>query len=98
MGDQVLGLGFLVLLIFRNEIVNVALCFTKLHRVHTFTCVTMQESLAPEHGSELLADALETFLNGRRIADEGGAHLQIAGRNMTNCRFDIVGDPLSKLG
>ena len=36
----------------------------------------MQESLAPEHGGELLGDALEELLDGGAVADEGGGHLE----------------------
>ena len=36
----------------------------------------MQESLAPEHGCELLGDTLEELLDGGAVADEGGGHLK----------------------
>ena len=36
----------------------------------------MQESLAPEHGGELLGDALEELLDGGAVADKGGGHLE----------------------
>ena len=36
------------------------------------TSVPMEESLATEHSSELLRDALEEFLDGSGIANEGG--------------------------
>ena len=44
----------------------------------------MQESLAPEHSGELFGDALEELLDGGRVADESGGHLQTAGRNVTH--------------
>jgi hypothetical protein len=58
----------------------------------------MQESLAPEHGSELFGDALEKLLDGSRVADEGGGHLQTTGWNVTDSSLDIVGDPLNEVG
>ena len=47
-----------------NQIVHVGLCLSEFHLVHAFACVPMQESLAPEHGSELLRDPLEQLLRG----------------------------------
>ena len=35
----------------------------------------MQESLASEHGCELLRDALEELLYGSAVANEGARHL-----------------------
>jgi hypothetical protein len=58
----------------------------------------MQESLAPEHGSELLRDALEELLDGGRVADEGGGHLQASGRDVADGGLDVVGDPLDEVG
>lgn len=57
----------------------------------------MQESLATEHSSELLTDALEQLLDGGAITNEGGRHLESAGRNITHSSLDIVGDPLDKV-
>ena len=57
----------------------------------------MQESFSAEHSSELLRDALEQFLNGSGIANEGGSHFQTTRRNVTNCSFNVVGDPLKKV-
>ena len=64
----------------------------------TFTGVPVQESLAPEHGSELLGDALEKLLNGSGVADEGGSHLQTARWDVADGGLDIVGDPLDEVG
>ena len=58
------------------QIVHVGLCLSEFHLVHAFTCVPMQESLAPEHGCELLGDALEELLDGGAVAHEGGGHLE----------------------
>jgi len=64
----------------------------------TFSGVPMQESLAPEHGGELLRDALEELLDGGRVADEGGGHLQASGRDVADGGLDVVGDPLDEVG
>ena len=58
----------------------------------------MQESLAPEHGSELFGDALEELLDRGRVADEGGSHLQTTGWDVTDGSLDVVGDPLDEVG
>ena len=49
----------------------------------------MEESLSSEHGGELFRDSLEELLNGRRIADESGGHLETAGRNVTHGGLDL---------
>merc|ERR1712129_695277 len=72
----VLDTGFLVLLVFGHQIVHVALGFSEFHFVHTFASIPMQESFPSEHGSKLLANTLEQFLNGSRVSDEGGSHFQ----------------------
>ena len=53
--------------------------------------------LATEHGSELLRDALEQLLDGGGVSDEGGGHLETAGRDVTDSGFDVVGDPLHEV-
>ena len=55
----------LVLLVLGDEILHVGLGFGELHLVHSFLRVPVKESLAPEHGSELVADTLEQLLNCR---------------------------------
>ena len=57
----------------------------------------MQESLASEHGGELLGDALEELLDGGGVADEGGGHLEAAWGNVTDGSLHIVRDPLDKV-
>ncbi len=61
------------------------------------TGVPVQESLAAEHGRELLADALEHLLDGGGVAHESGRHLEALGRDVTDGRLDVVGDPLYKV-
>ena len=46
----------------------------------------VKESLAPEHGSELLADALEHLLDGGGVAKEGRRHLEALGWDVTHLR------------
>lgn len=57
----------------------------------------MQESLATEHGSELLADTLEEFLDGSRVAHEGGRHLETLGRDRAEGGLDVVRNPFDKV-
>ena len=55
----------------------------------TFTSVPVEESLAAEHSSELLRNALEELLDGGRVTDESGGHLETAGRNVTDGGLDL---------
>ena len=58
----------------------------------------MEERLPPEHGSELFSNSLEEFLDGCGVADEGGGHLEASRWDVANSSFDIVGNPLNKVG
>ena len=58
----------------------------------------MQECLAAEHGRELLADALEEFLDGSAVPDKCGAHLETAGGDVADGGLDVVGDPFYEVG
>merc|ERR1712062_744711 len=80
----VLGSGLLVLLVLAHQVVHVGLGLSELHLVHALPSVPMEESLPPEHGSELLRDPLEELLDGGGVADEGGGHLETSGRDVTN--------------
>ena len=89
--------GILVLLVLRDEIVHVGLGLSELHLVHTLASVPMQESLATEHSSELLANSLEELLDGGRVADECGGHLEASWRDVANGGLDVVRDPLDEV-
>ena len=93
----VLSGGILVLLVLRDEIVHVGLSLSELHLVHTLTGVPMKEGLSAEHSGELLADSLEHLLDGGRVSEESNRHLETLGRDITNGRFDVVGDPLNEV-
>jgi len=58
----------------------------------------VEESLSPEHGSELLGNSLEHLLDGSGVSDEGDAHLESLRRDVAHGRLDVVGDPLDELG
>lgn len=90
--------GILVLLVLGDKVVHVALSLSELHLVHTLTSVPMQESLATEHSSELVADTLEELLDGGGVSNEGGGHLETTGRNGAQGGLDVVGDPLDEVG
>merc|ERR1719251_446137 len=77
------------LLVLGHKIVHVGLSLGELHLVHALACVPMQESLAPEHGSELLGDSLEELLDGGGVADEGGGHLETSGRDVADGGLDV---------
>ena len=57
----------------------------------------MQESLATEHGRELLGDALEQLLDGGAVADERAGHLETTRRDITHGRLHVVRDPLDEV-
>ena len=57
----------------------------------------MQESLAPEHSSELVTDTLEELLDGGGVTNEGGGHLEATGRDGAKSGLDVVGDPLNEV-
>merc|ERR1719507_2160909 len=80
--------GILVLLVFRHEIVHVALCFGKFHLVHPLTSVPMQEGLAAKHGSKELRNTLEHLLYSRRVPSEGHGHLQPLRWNVADACLD----------
>ncbi len=82
----------------RDQVVHVGLGLSELHLVHTLTSVPMQESLAPEHGGELVTDTLEELLDGGGVADEGGGHLETTRGNRAEGGLDVVGDPLDEVG
>ncbi|KAH8614961.1 hypothetical protein ERJ75_000634400 [Trypanosoma vivax] len=90
--------GVLVLLVLGHEIVHVGLCLGELHLVHALTRVPVQERLAAEHGSELLAHAAEHLLDAGVVADEGDSHLEALGRDVADRGLDVVRDPLDEVG
>lgn len=57
----------------------------------------MQESLATEHGGELVGDTLEELLDGGRVTNEGDGHLEAAGRNVTESCLAVVRNPLDEV-
>ena len=69
----------------------------ELHLIHALSSVPMQESLATEHSSELLTDALEELLNGSAVANESGGHLQTTRWDIANSSLHIVGDPFNEI-
>ena len=58
----------------------------------------MQESLALEHGQELLTDPPEDLLDGRVVANKCPRHLQALGRNIADGSEDVAGNPRHKVG
>jgi hypothetical protein len=57
----------------------------------------MQESLATEHSSKLLAHTLEELLDGGAVSDEGSGHLESSGRDVAHGGLDVVGDPFNEV-
>ena len=64
----ILHSGLLVLLVLGDEVVHVGLGLGELHLVHALPGVPVEESLPPEHGSELLGDSLEDLLDGGGVS------------------------------
>merc|ERR1719234_225618 len=82
---------FLVLLVFRNQVVHVALSLGELHLIHALACVPVEESFASEHGGELLRNPLEELLDCRGVSDEGGSHLETSWWDVAHSCLNIVG-------
>ena len=57
----------------------------------------MEESLATEHGRELLGDTLEQLLDGGAVADECAGHLQTTRWDVAYGGLDVVRDPLDEV-
>ena len=57
----------------------------------------MQESLTPEHGRELLGDALEYLLDGGAVANECAGHLETTRRDVAHGGLDVVRDPFDEV-
>jgi len=94
----ILSGGILVLLVLRDEIVHVGLSLSEFHLIHALTGVPMEEGLAAEHSSELLADTLEHLLDGGGVSEEGDSHLEALGWDIAHAGLDVVGDPLNEVG
>lgn len=97
--NQILHVGFSLseLVCVINNRSQTATCLTYLHFVHTLLSIPMQEGLPLEHGSELIADTLEKFLDSGRVAQEGNSHFKPSRRNVTVSSENIVGDPFHKI-
>ena len=93
----VLDADILVLLILGDQVVHVRLGLCELHLIHALAGVPVQESLATEHGCELLREASKDFLNARVVADEGAGHLEAARRDVAHGCLDVVRDPLHEV-
>merc|ERR1711935_219528 len=93
----VLGGGILVLLVLRHKIIHVGLGLGELHLIHALTGVPMKEGLTTEHASELLRNTLPELLDGSRVTNEDGGHLQSLWWDVAHRRLDVVRDPLHKV-
>ena len=57
----------------------------------------MQERLALEHRSELVAHTTEQLLDRSAVAEEGNSHLEAARRDVALRGEDVVGNPLDEV-
>merc|ERR1712159_82144 len=87
----------LVLLVLGDEVVHVGLGVGELHLVHALAGVPVEESLAAEHGGELLGDALHDLLHAGGVAAEADRHLEALGRDVADGALEVVGDPLDEV-
>ena len=78
------------MLVLGHQVVHVALDLVELHLVQALAGAPVEESLLPEHGGELLRDALQQFLDGGAVADEGNGCLESARRDVAHCNLDVV--------
>jgi hypothetical protein len=86
------------LLVFGDEILHVGFGLGEFHLVHTFLGVPVKESLALEHGRELVGDTLEEFLDSGRVADEGNSHLETTRSNVALSSEHVAWDPFDEVG
>lgn len=93
---RVLDRRVLVLLVLGNEVVHIGLSLGKLHLIHSFSCVPVQECFAAEHDSELVTQALENVLDCSTVTDKSGRHREAFGRDVTDGRLDVVWDPFNE--
>merc|ERR1711920_627324 len=84
----------LILLVLGDEIIHVGLRFCKLHLIHSFSCVPVQESFAPEHCRKVFCNTLEHLLNRGGVARKSDCHFQPLWWNVADARFDVVRNPL----
>ena len=89
--------SFLILLVFRNQIIHIGLSFGELHFVHTFAGVPMQKCFSSKHSSKLFRNSFEHFLNGSRISNKSRSHFKTIRWNITNRCFDVVRNPFNKV-
>ena len=57
----------------------------------------MEESLSPEHSSELIVEPGKQLLDTGVVSDEGGGHLESSGRNVTDGCLHVIGDPFNEV-
>eukprot|EP00834_Sanchytrium_tribonematis_P006873 NODE_551_length_6164_cov_0.432811.p6 type:complete len:204 gc:universal NODE_551_length_6164_cov_0.432811:5221-4610(-) len=50
---------FLILLIFRHQIIHITLCFSKFHFIHTLSSIPMQKCFSLKHGHKLRINTLK---------------------------------------
>merc|ERR1719428_1570856 len=90
--------GILVLLVFADQVIHVAFSLGEFHFVHALSCIPMQECLAAEHGCEVFCHALKHFLDCCGVAQESHCHLQTLRWDIADSSFDVVWNPLHKVG
>merc|ERR1719378_314543 len=90
--------GILVLLVFADQVIHVAFSLGEFHFVHALSCIPMQECFAAEHGCEVFCHALKHFLDCCGVAQESHCHLQTLRWNIADSSFNVVGNPLHKVG
>merc|ERR1712195_453228 len=91
------GSRVLVLLVFGDQVVHVALGLCELHLVHTLTGVPVQECLPAKHCCEVLGDTLEHLLDRSGVAQESDCHLQALWRNVADSALHVVRDPFDEV-
>merc|ERR1712050_224455 len=89
--------GILVLLVLGHEVIHVRLGLSKLHFIHSFSCVPMEERLAPEHGCEVLRDTLEHLLDSSRVARESNSHFQTLRWYIADRCLNVVRNPFHEV-
>ena len=61
------------------------------------TCIPMQESFPPEHGSKWSSNPFEEFLNSSGVPNKRSRHGQSSWRDVTDSSLDIIRNPFHKV-
>jgi hypothetical protein len=57
----------------------------------------VEESFSSEHRGELFSNSFEHFLDSGRVTNESNSHFKSFRGDITNRRFNVIGDPFNEI-